>query len=46
MPSNKSVSLHVEPNNRVRAHYLRLGFVPTGTAGAYEAMLWRPEGGG
>jgi GNAT superfamily N-acetyltransferase len=44
--SGKSISLHVEPNNKVRAYYLRLGFVLTGIAGAYEAMLWRPEGGG
>jgi len=41
----KSISLHVEPNNKVRAYYLRLGFVQTGIAGAYEAMLWRPESG-
>ena len=42
----KSISLHVEPNNPVRPFYLRIGFVPTGEAGAYEAMLWQPEGAG
>jgi len=41
----KSISLHVEPNNPVRRLYLRLGFVPTGLAGAYEAMLWEPGSG-
>jgi RimJ/RimL family protein N-acetyltransferase len=42
----KSISLHVEPNNPVRPLYLRLGFEPLGLSGAYEAMRWRPEGGG
>lgn len=39
----KSVSLHVEPNNVIRPYYLRIGFVSQGLAGAYEAMLWRPD---
>ena len=39
----KPISLHVEPNNPIRPFYLRLGFVSKGLAGAYEAMLWRPE---
>ena len=42
----KSISLHVEPNNPIRPFYLRIGFVPTGEAGAYEAMLWQPVGAG
>ena len=41
----KSITLHVEPNNPVRRLYLRHGFESTGMAGAYEAMLWLPEGG-
>ena len=41
----KPVSLHVEPTNRVRSFYLRLGFLPNGLIGAYEAMLWRPGRG-
>ena len=40
----KAISLHVEPNNPVRPLYVRVGFESMGLNGAYEAMLWRPEG--
>ena len=40
----KSISLHVEPNNPVRPLYVRVGFESLGLNGAYEAMLWKPEG--
>jgi GNAT superfamily N-acetyltransferase len=39
---DKSISLHVEPNNPIRPFYQRLGFASRGLAGAYEAMLWQP----
>ena len=42
--AGKSMSLFVEPNNRARRLYLRLGFVGEGNAGAYEAMRWRAGG--
>jgi GNAT superfamily N-acetyltransferase len=41
----KSISLHVEPNNPVRAFYLRLGFVAAGAEGGYVAMQRQPRGG-
>lgn len=38
----KSVSLHVEPNNRILQHYRKLGFVEGEDWGAYRRMDWTP----
>ena len=38
----KTVSIHVEKNNRARQLYLRLGFAVIEDKGVYDLMEWRP----